>query len=623
MVATETLSAKCVPAPGARAYTRLPGDNTPLVAVDVAIVMESTYPFLKGGVSAVVHDIVTHNPELSFGIIHIAWDSSAPSEDLYDMPANVRWVDVTYLSLEENRQAFSAAVLEPPAGMDVVSAAELAEALAACGEERVEPLWEIYRTAANPLTATRTVWPVLGTEEFMQLALQIVGDDREVTVGELFWAVRDLFSLAFSLCSRVYPTASVYHAHTTGYASFVAAAAAEQNQGSFLLTEHNLYVRDTVNTLIDRRMDLPVTLNSPEELSRTAIEKLWIRWWTDMGAFLYPSADHITYLYPAAIEEAKALGGDPTKSEVLPNGMVWEDFEFGRARRESANKDIAAGKHSTWRFACIARVVPIKGIMELIDTAQELVKRGYNNFTIDVLGPTEHVPDYYDKCVAHVRELGLEEVVFLRGTVKVREVLHEYDALVLASFNEGQPVVVLESMACGLPVVGTDVGGMDQVVRDPLEDTDGTVVDSCGVLVEPGDITGLADGMARLMDSPETYMQWHANALTRLKSTFLMPTIMRRYDGIYRRLGAGTQLSGGAPTPPGTADLGRGASDITDKAPQAAAAAAGKDRVGDDARKVASSRRGPFAALVGAPNPHSVVKKLFGGGYFPGAARGV
>jgi hypothetical protein len=45
--------------------------------VDIAIVMESTYPFLKGGVSAVVHDIVNGNQDLTFGIIHIAWDSQS------------------------------------------------------------------------------------------------------------------------------------------------------------------------------------------------------------------------------------------------------------------------------------------------------------------------------------------------------------------------------------------------------------------------------------------------------------------------------------------------------------------------------------------------------------------
>ena len=64
--------------------TRRPNENFELEEVDVAIVAESTYPFLKGGVSAVVHDIITNNPELTFGIIHIAWDSESPTEYLYD-----------------------------------------------------------------------------------------------------------------------------------------------------------------------------------------------------------------------------------------------------------------------------------------------------------------------------------------------------------------------------------------------------------------------------------------------------------------------------------------------------------------------------------------------------------
>src|SRR5918912_1429534 len=77
-----------------------------LPEVDVAIVMESTYPYLKGGVSTVVHDIVTGNPDLTFGIIHITWDTASPHEDLYGMPANVRWVRPVYLSMQEHREDF-------------------------------------------------------------------------------------------------------------------------------------------------------------------------------------------------------------------------------------------------------------------------------------------------------------------------------------------------------------------------------------------------------------------------------------------------------------------------------------------------------------------------------------
>ena len=78
--------------------------------VDVAIVMESTYPYLKGGVSAVVHDIILGNPDLDFGIIHLAWDSAAPSEDLYGMPENVKWVKTRYLAMTEHAEFLSAKV---------------------------------------------------------------------------------------------------------------------------------------------------------------------------------------------------------------------------------------------------------------------------------------------------------------------------------------------------------------------------------------------------------------------------------------------------------------------------------------------------------------------------------
>ena len=76
--------------------------------VDVAIVAESTYPFLTGGLSAVVHDIVTGNQDLTFGIIHITWDRDSPHKDLYGVPDNVRWIRPVYLSMQEHQEDFIA-----------------------------------------------------------------------------------------------------------------------------------------------------------------------------------------------------------------------------------------------------------------------------------------------------------------------------------------------------------------------------------------------------------------------------------------------------------------------------------------------------------------------------------
>ncbi|AXE38339.1 GT4 family glycosyltransferase PelF [Acidipropionibacterium virtanenii] len=542
-------------------YYRRPDDSTELPEVDVAIVMESTYPFLKGGVSGVVHDIVTRNPDLVFGIIHIAWDSNDPSEDLYGVPENVAWVDVVYLSLGEDARPFQQASLPEP-GVDYAAMTRrLRVAFYTLSANNPAPFWSLYDDTINPATRHARLWPVLTTSEFMEACVAAVPQSSSLTLAELFWNLRDFFSLAFALTDRVHPRAKVYHAHTTGYASLIAACAARQNDSAFLLTEHNLYLRDTINTLLGRDMNLPVTRYSYRDLPDNPVDRMWVRWWCDLGAALYPSADHITYLYPAAVKEAIELGADESRTEVLPNGLNWDDFAYGRARRKRPIKSIAAGEHSPWRFACIARVVPIKGIIQMIDIAAEAVSRGYRDFEIDVLGPTEHVPEYYQECLRHVEETGMQGVVTFRGTVVVRECLHDYDALVLSSFNEGQPLVVLEAMACGLPVIGTRVGGMDHTVTLPVTAADGTIIGPCGDLVEPGDVTGFADRLCHLMDDPALYLEWHGNALERLRAEFMIDMIMSRYNTIYRELGAGDVQW--VPISSQPADLGEGPDDVS------------------------------------------------------------
>ncbi|WP_257160175.1 GT4 family glycosyltransferase PelF [Corynebacterium cystitidis] len=511
-------------------YSRFPGDNTPLEPVDVAIVMESTYPYLKGGVSAVVHDIITFLPDFTFGIIHIAWGPHSPLTDLYEVPHNVAWIDVLYLDLRANENDFLEAVENPPKNPRK-AVKRMDHALRSLLVNDVAPFWELYDDSINPQTRTWRFWSLLKTPEFMQWAMK---HGPQIPLSKLYWVLRDFFSLAYAVSDRVHPPARVYHAHTTGYASLIASCAAQQNNGAFLLTEHNLYVRDTVNTLLERNMSQIVTRDTYKEID-DPVKRMWTIWWTEMGAMFYPSADAITYLYDRAIVEAQDLGGIPEKSIVLPNGMDWDKFAHTRALREGIVADIAAGKHETWRFACIARVVPIKGIIELIDTMANLRGQGYTNVIMEVCGPTEHIPDYYQECLQHTRDLGLEDTVIFRGTVNLVDELERYDGLVLSSFNEGQPIVVLEAMSAGLPVIATNVGGLEHMVTQPVG-ADGQV-GPCGALVPSGDPAALAYEIARLVDNPELYMQWHRNGYDRIHSEFLMENIMDRYADLYVGLG--------------------------------------------------------------------------------------
>ncbi|WP_331279281.1 GT4 family glycosyltransferase PelF [Rothia kristinae] len=517
--------------------------------VDVAIIMESTYPFLKGGVSAVVHDIVTMNPDISYGIIHIAWDSAAPSEDLYGVPENVRWVWLIHLSMEEHAQDFKAAGARA-VGMDRGQRRRVSgwffdgiRTLARTGDP--EPLWRLYDAGFNPRTRTMEAWRVLGTQEFMTAVRERLSG-LGLSLSETFWLVRDFMSILYALLAETMPRARVYHAHTTGYASLVAAAAARDHDAAFLLTEHNLYVRDTVNTLLGRNMALPVRTGDYRDFEAvTPVQRAWMAWWIEMGRFCYPSTDRITYLYPKALEEARGLDApvdDPGRVSILPNGTVLSEFNEQYALRLEETQRIAAltpegAARRTWKLVFIARVVPIKGLADLLDALHLLISRGVEDFTLDVLGPTDHVPEYYELCRQKIEELHLERWVSFRGTVDVRAQLGRYDLLLMPSYNEGQPVVALEAMSAGIPVIGSDVGGMSQLIDDELTHPDGRTWQGCGVLTRPGDAPMLADAVAGVISDPARYARLAASARGRVEGFFQLSDVMARYNDLYRELG--------------------------------------------------------------------------------------
>lgn len=509
--------------------------------VDVAIVMESTYPYLKGGVSAVVHDIVTHNPDLSYGIIHITWDSNGPLTDLYGMPPNVRWVRTVFLSMDEHRKDFLA-VSTKDLGMTGPEREALSnrffDALYALSEQGyVDDLWNLIDEGLNQRTRKYPLWALLGSREFMQ-TLQERMPQLDLSLANSFWTLRNFFSLAYAVLGETMPRASVYHAHTTGYASLLGAAAARDHDTSFLLTEHNLYVRDTVNTLLDRNMALSITAEDYRAFDVTAEQRAWMAWWTEMGRFCYPSARLITYLYPSAITEAARLGSDIDKSVVVPNGMVIAEFDDKfRARQDALTRMEAEGADYVWHLVYIARVVPIKGLLDLLSSLAMLRDRGYPNLHLDVLGPTEHVPEYYEACLAKIEALGLKDQVTIHGTVHVRDMLDQFDLLVLPSYNEGQPIVILEAMAAGIPTVGSDVGGVAQQISDDLTTADGRTIGPCGETVTPGDVKQMADGIQAVIGDRNTYASYAMNARARVQELFQMHEVMSSYNQIYRALG--------------------------------------------------------------------------------------
>lgn len=523
----QQLEFRCYP-PRARSHS--PARCSP---VDVALVAESTYPYLRGGVSAVMHDILCANPGARFGIIHITWDRYAPSTPLYEVPENVAWIDHAFLSMKEHQKDFldlKVRDLHMRSRERTELSTDLLEALRAICANDCGPIWQLYDRYMNPRTRVVPLWPILGSREFMRL-VEVESSSHNMSLAALFWLIREFFALGCALAGHDYPNASVYHAHTSGYAAVAAAIAARQNDGRFLLTEHNLYVRDTINEMLDRSMALPVTRGDWSSADVSESHRAWMAWLIEMGTVGYHAAHELTYLYPKALEEAAVLGAPVARARVIPNGSSLG--QFSEPRRKQVERDsLRASSGHHWTLAYVARVVRIKGLLDLLDALSVVVERGHSRFELRVMGHADETPEYLERCKSRSVELGLESQVMFMGSQNLKEAFGEVDLVVLPSHNEGQPLVILEAMTAGVPVVGTGVGGMEQLLCDPLE-RDGVVVGPCGIVIEPHAISDMADAILRMICDQGLYSSFRENGPKRIEHAFQLSDAMSSYTVLY------------------------------------------------------------------------------------------
>ena len=138
----------------------------------------------------------------------------------------------------------------------------------------------------------------------------------------------------------------------------------------------------------------------------------------------------------------------------------------------------------------IARLVPIKGLSDFVAAARKVVAGTDRPVHFAIVG----VGELEAALRREVADAGLGERVHFAGFwPDVAPVYADLDLTVLSSYNEGLPVAIIESMAAGLPVVGTRVGGIPELVAD------GTT----GALVPPGDVDALAEAILAMADAPE------------------------------------------------------------------------------------------------------------------------
>lgn len=190
------------------------------------------------------------------------------------------------------------------------------------------------------------------------------------------------------------------------------------------------------------------------------------------------------------------------------------------------------GPKDQWTLGTVALFRPRKGIEVLLHALAALRRRGVA-VRLRAVGGFE-TPEYEREVKSLVAELGLHNNVDWTGfTRDVDAELARMDLFVLPSlFGEGLPMVVLEAMAAGVPVVATRVEGTPEAIRDGCD----------GLIAEPDDPQDLASAIAQITDGQVDWHTLRTNARRRHAERFSEKSMAAGVAEVYRRVLAGRSV---------------------------------------------------------------------------------
>ena len=355
--------------------------------VDIMLFSEGTYPYVKGGVSAWLLQLIKGLPQFRFGVCFIgALDTmdGKKMEISYEFPPNLVHLEEHYLFMEQedftprNRQGSES------------------------GFEAIEALYKGFRSSKMEIpkmiqnisfyTEDVTFEDFLFSKKSWDFIDKTYTQNcPDVPFIDYFWTLRNIHKPIWILAQIVekLPKSKIFHAPSTGYAGFVGALASYHTGRPFFLTEHGIYTRE-------RKIDMfsadwiefkkPSLLQQPEEYNY--IKKMWVTFFDRIGLFCYDRANYVCSLFSGAQKIQVSYGADENKTLVIPNGVDVDGLGATIKERLERPKPI---------ITLIGRVVPIKDIKTFI-RAIKIASLTIPDIEGWIVGPVEEDAEYFDEC---------------------------------------------------------------------------------------------------------------------------------------------------------------------------------------------------------------------------------
>ncbi len=215
----------------------------------------------------------------------------------------------------------------------------------------------------------------------------------------------------------------------------------------------------------------------------------------DVETEIVQFADRLVAATPSERDQLiKLYGADPSRISIVPPGV--DIAHFHPMPQRLARQQIGVDDHD-WMILFVGRIEPLKGVDTLIRAMALLAHEcptWVSRLSLAIIGgdPSTNENAEMERLKAMHAELNLGDLVVFLGAKDQNKLQYYYnaaEALVMPSHYESFGMVALEAMACGTPVIASDVGGLSHLVRDG----------ETGFHIPSGDHLALASTLARLL----------------------------------------------------------------------------------------------------------------------------
>ena len=220
-------------------------------------------------------------------------------------------------------------------------------------------------------------------------------------------------------------------------------------------------------------------------------------------------------------ETLDAFGCTACRIDVIPNFIdpnVYHRGRYGGQLRTQFDGDRKVLMH-------ISNFRPVKRIKDVVQVYAKVNEREPSVLVMVGDGPDRHDAEQ------EARQLGVEKSVHFLGKIdNVAPLLASADLFLLPTNAESFGLSALEALASGTPVIGTNVGGLPEVVKNG----------ETGVLCGVGDVNGMANAATDLLQDEAKWKRMSAAAAADARARFAMDDVVARYEDVYEHAESGT-----------------------------------------------------------------------------------